>query len=319
MAAANKDVRLSFGLDEFILRMLNLTKNEKRMEHVVTETELHELIAATKALFMSQPVCIEIDAPVNICGDIHDLLRLFSKGGFPNESNYLFCGDYVDRGKQSLEVIALMMAYKLQLPDTFFMLRGNHESQKVCRVYGFFDEINRRYKAPSLFDEFCEMFEYMPLTAIVGDRILCMHGGISPELKSRQSLRQISRPSCPYKSSLVCDLLWADPDPLADGFKANCRGISYQFGASALNKILQDLDLCLICRAHQVVQDGYEFAFKKRCLTIFSAPHYCGQFSNNASFLCVNDQLLCSFVILKPSLKARVVCGPTPKGDMGSS
>uniref|UniRef100_A0A0N4Z8F2 Serine/threonine-protein phosphatase n=1 Tax=Parastrongyloides trichosuri TaxID=131310 RepID=A0A0N4Z8F2_PARTI len=314
------ETKLSFSLDNLILRLLSLAKNEKRLEQIVTEAEIKELIVASKEVFTKQPVCLEVDPPVVICGDIHgqypDLLRLFGNAGFPPERNYVFMGDYVDRGKQSLEVMIMMMAYKVLYPDSFFILRGNHECYKVNRMYGFYDEITRRYKSAQLFEDFSNLFDFMPLTAIVGDKILCMHGGLSPELKKREVLKNIPRPTCPYKSTIVCDLLWSDPDPNADGFTANARGISYLFGPNVVYKALQDLNIELVCRAHQVVQDGYEFFANKRLVTIFSAPHYCGQFSNNAAYMEVNEDLCCNFVILKPVIKLRVVAGPTPKGDL---
>ncbi|CEF64697.1 Serine/threonine-protein phosphatase PP1-beta catalytic subunit [Strongyloides ratti] len=314
------ETKLSFQLDKFVLRLLSLGKCEKRLENIITEGEIKELIQATKEVFNKQPICLEIEPPIIICGDIHgqypDLLRLFGHAGFPPEKNYLFLGDYVDRGKQSLEVIIMMMAYKVLYPDSFFILRGNHECYKVNRIYGFYEEINRRYKSPSLYDDFSNLFDFMPLTAIVGDKILCMHGGLSPELKKRDDLKNIPRPICPYKNSIVCDLLWSDPDSSASGFTANARGISYLFGTNVVLKTLEDLNLELICRAHQVVQDGYEFFANKRLVTIFSAPHYCGQFSNNAAYMEINEDLLCNFVILKPSIKMRIVAGPTPKGDL---
>lgn len=102
------------------------------------------LIVKFKDIISIQPVFLELEAPLAIVGDIHgqyyDLLRLFDYGGFPPKTNYLFLGDYVDRGKQSIETISLLMAYKIKYPENFFLLRGNHESEAINRLYGFYDE-----------------------------------------------------------------------------------------------------------------------------------------------------------------------------------
>jgi serine/threonine-protein phosphatase PP1 catalytic subunit len=130
---------------------------------------------------------LEIEAPLKICGDIHgqyhDLLRLFEICGFPPEANYLFLGDYVDRGKQSLETICLLLAYKIKFPENFFLLRGNHECASINRIYGFYDEIKRRYNI-KMWRRFTDVFNIFPVTALIDDKILCMHGGLSPELNS---------------------------------------------------------------------------------------------------------------------------------------
>merc|ERR1719487_85968 len=125
---------------------------------------------------------LEISAPVNVCGDTHgqysDLLRLFEVGGFPPQSNYLFLGDYVDRAKQSIEVITLVMCYKIKYPESFFMLRGNHECASLNRIYGFYDECKRCYSV-KLWKVFTEFFNYLPVAAIIEGRIFCVHGGLS--------------------------------------------------------------------------------------------------------------------------------------------
>ena len=110
----------------------------------MTEIEVRALCLKSREIFLSQPILLELEAPLKICGDIHgqytDLLRLFEYGGFPPEANYLFLGDYVDRGKQSLENICLLLAYKIKYPENFFLLRGNHECASINRIYGFYDE-----------------------------------------------------------------------------------------------------------------------------------------------------------------------------------
>lgn len=115
----------------------------------ITDDEIRGLCLKSMEVFLSQPNLLELETPLKICGDIHgqyyDLLRLFEFGGFPPESNYLFLGDYVDRGKHSLETICLLLAYKIKYPKTVFLLRGNHESASISYVYGFYDECKRRF------------------------------------------------------------------------------------------------------------------------------------------------------------------------------
>ena len=163
----------------------------------LTEHEITSLCRLAKDVFKSQPVLLEIKAPVKICGDIHgqysDLLTLFEYGGYPPESNYLFLGDYVDRGKQSLECICLLLAYKIKYPNNFFLLRGNHELASINRIYGFYDECKRRYSI-ALWKEFTACFDMLPISALIDGRILCMHGGISPDLQSIDQIKCIQRP-----------------------------------------------------------------------------------------------------------------------------
>lgn len=188
-------------------------------------------------------------------GDVHgqyyDLLRLFEYGEYPPDSNYLFLGDYVDRGKHNLETICLLLAYKIKYPENFFLLRGNHESAAINRVYGFYDECKRRFNI-KLWKVFTECFNCLPVAALIDDKILCMHGGLSPELKSIDQIRKLGRPADVPDSGLLCDLLWSDPSKDADGWRENERGVSYVFGPNIVKHFLRDHDLDLICRAHQV-------------------------------------------------------------------
>jgi len=255
---------------------------------------------------MSQSTLLELEAPIKICGDTHgqyyDLLRLFEYGGFPPESNYLFLGDYVDRGKQSLETICLLLAFKIKFPENFFLLRGNHECASINRIYGFYDECKRRYSI-KLWRTFTDTFNCLPVAAILDEKIFCIHGGLSPELQTMDQIRKIMRPTDVPDSGLICDLLWSDPEEGISGWGENDRGVSFTFGSDIAEKFLRKHDLDLICRAHQVVEDGYQFFAKRQLITIFSAPNYCGEFDNSGAMMSVDDTLMCSFQILKPAVK----------------
>jgi serine/threonine-protein phosphatase PP1 catalytic subunit len=268
------------------------------------EKSLRALCAAAISAFQLEETLLDLEAPVNICGDIHgqyhDLLRLFERGKSPPECNYLFLGDYVDRGQQSIESITLLFAYKIKYAENFFLLRGNHECSSITRIYGFYDECKRRYNV-NLWKEFCNVFDYMPPCALVESKIMCMHGGISPHLEALDEIRTIPRPQDVPHRGIMCDLLWADPDQEVMGWCPSERGVSYVFGADVVKEFVEKHDLDLICRAHQVMEDGYEFFANRRLVTVFSAPNYCGDFDNLGAFMVVKEDLTCKFEILNPA------------------
>jgi len=269
----------------------------------VSEGQLKALCTAVREVYLSQSALLELEAPLKICGDIHgqyhDLLRLFEYGGFPPESNYLFLGDYVDRGKQSLETITLMFAYKTKFPENFFTLRGNHECASITRIYGFYDECKRRYNI-KMWKQFCDVFNTFPVCGLVDEKIMCMHGGLSPEISNMDQVRRLVRPTDVPDTGIICDLLWADPDKDIAGWAENDRGVSFIFGPDVVTSFLQKMDMDLICRAHQVVEDGYEFFAKRQLITLFSAPNYCGEFDNAGAMMSIDETLMCSFKVLKP-------------------
>jgi len=269
----------------------------------VSEGQLKALCTATREVFLSQSALLELEAPLKICGDIHgqyhDLLRLFEYGGFPPESNYLFLGDYVDRGKQSLETITLMFAYKTKFPENFFLLRGNHECASITRIYGFYDECKRRYNI-KMWKQFCDVFNTFPVCGLIDEKIMCMHGGLSPEISNMDQVRRLVRPTDVPDTGIICDLLWADPDKDIAGWAENDRGVSFIFGPDVVTSFLQKMDMDLVCRAHQVVEDGYEFFAKRQLITLFSAPNYCGEFDNAGAMMSIDETLMCSFKVLKP-------------------
>ena len=197
-----------------------------------------------------------------LSGDVHgqyyDLLRIFEYGGFPPEANYLFLGDYIDRGKQSIETVCLLLCYKIKYPENFFLLRGNHECAQINRIYGFYDECKRRYSI-RLWRVFSDVFNCLPVSALIDEKIFCMHGGLSPELKNLDQIKNIMRPTDVPDTGLLCDLLWSDPERGVEAYGDNDRGVSFTFGENVVRKFNEKHDIDLICRAHQVVEDGYEF------------------------------------------------------------
>ena len=297
----NEEINIS--LDKLINKLLLAKEYKPNKEIDLKEEEIKWVIIKSYEIIKNQPVFIELDSPINICGDVHgqfyDLLRLFNYGGEPPKSNYLFLGDYVDRGKNSLETIVLLLCYKIKYPENFFMLRGNHESDNINKTYGFYDECKRRFNI-KLWKKFNDLFNIFPISAIIKDKILCMHGGLSPNLLNLDSLKKIVRPTEVPDNGLLCDLLWSDPGENIDTWGENERGVSYTFSKKIVEDFLDKFDLDLICRAHQVVENGYEFFADRQLVTIFSAPNYCGEFDNAGAMMLIDKNLMCAFKILKP-------------------
>jgi len=294
--------------DSVIQRLLAVRGSRPGKQVQLAESEVRGLCLRARQIILEQPILLELEAPIKICGDVHgqyyDLLRLFEYGGFPPSANYLFLGDYVDRGKQSLETICLLLAYKIKYPENFFLLRGNHECASINRIYGFYDECKRRYNI-KLWRSFTDLFNCFPVAARIDEKILCMHGGLSPDLQNLDQITTISRPTDVPEQGLLCDLLWSDPEKEVIGWDESARGVSFTFGDNVVAEFLEEHDLDLVCRAHQVVEDGYEFFASRQLVTLFSAPNYCGEFDNAGAMMSVDEDLMCSFQILKPTEKAR--------------
>ncbi|KAH9577161.1 Serine-threonine protein phosphatase [Trypanosoma melophagium] len=288
-------------VQSLIERLLTVKGSSMQRQILIREEDIRNVLNAVRDVFMSQPMLLEIKPPVRICGDTHgqyyDLLRIFEKCGFPPYSNYLFLGDYVDRGKHSVETITLLFCYKIVYPENFFLLRGNHECASINKMYGFFDDVKRRYNI-KLFKAFTDVFNTMPVCCVVGEKIICMHGGLSPDLTSLAAVNEIERPCDVPDKGILCDLLWADPEDEVKGFLESDRGVSYLFGEDIVGDFLDMVDMDLVVRAHQVMERGYGFFASRQLVTIFSAPNYCGEFDNDAAVMNIDEKLQCSFLII---------------------
>ena len=290
-------------VDPIIEKLLSVRGNKPGKQVDLKEDEIKFLIEKSSQIIKEQKMLVELEAPLHVCGDIHgqyyDLLRIFEHCGYPGDYNYLFLGDYVDRGKQSLETVCLLLCYKIKYPTKVTLLRGNHESSVTNRIYGFYDECKRRCNV-RIWRSFTDLFNFLPVAALIDEKILCMHGGLSPELKNLQNIENISRPTDIPDSGLLCDLLWSDPDKEVLEYDENDRGVSVIFGEKVVEDFNKKNDLDLIIRAHQVVDDGYEFFAKRQLITIFSAPNYCGEFDNSAGIMIIDESLTCSLKVLRP-------------------
>lgn len=292
------------GEDEQIRSMIQaITSNWKTAGSVITESLIQMIARRAREVIMSEPMLMRLQAPIHVCGDIHgqifDLVHVFETGGLPPTTNYLFLGDYVDRGKHGIECICLLLGLKILYPNNITVLRGNHESESVCRIYGFFDECKRRYNV-KVFKCLTDVFNCFPIAALIEDAALCMHGGLSPELKRFTQIENLQRPMAIPDSGLACDLVWSDPEEGSSGWCQSERGVSFTFGADIVKKMCDNLGIDVVLRAHQVVDNGYSFFAGRQLVTVFSASNYCGEFTNKGAMLMMDADCKCSFHVFKP-------------------
>ncbi|CAI2351056.1 unnamed protein product [Caenorhabditis sp. 36 PRJEB53466] len=358
---ASEDQKKVRGFANKIIAKLIFRWKHKNSMELFCAAELAELCMRARELIWSEPICLQVTAPICVMGDLHgqfdDLLGMFDLNGWPltetefrwfyekvrnadkqekksaqqstmkstmadptapppptpragagsdvemeedlGFKRYLFLGDYIDRGPYSIEVVVLLCALKLAYPDRIFMLRGNHESRSVNCHYGFYKEVTYRYDV-QLYEFFQNLFNVLPFCAVIENAIICMHGGISSHLTSLSQFAAFKRPLEVADVGVLADLTWADPDPSVVEYKPSPRGASSVFGPLALRKFLKKLNLRMVIRAHQVVEDGYEFFDDRRLVTIFSAPNYCGQNDNTAGIISIDKTLHISITVYRP-------------------
>lgn len=217
------------------------------------EKNLRMLCERIKEILIEENNVQPVRAPVTICGDIHgqfyDLLELFNKGGEIPDTSYIFMGDFVDRGYNSVETFELLMALKVKYPGHITLLRGNHESRQVTSVYGFYDEIIRKYGNSNPWKYCTEVFDYLGIAALVEGKLLCIHGGLSPDVKTVDQIRTISRcKEIPHEGPF-CDLMWSDPEDI-ETWAISPRGAGWLFGSKVTKEFNRINDFSLICRAH---------------------------------------------------------------------
>jgi serine/threonine-protein phosphatase 2B catalytic subunit len=286
---------------------LSFLREHFRREGRLTDKQALQILNSTKNMLSKEPNLLRIPAPITICGDVHgqyyDLLKLFEVGGNPADTRYLFLGDYVDRGYFSIECVLYLWAHKLWYPDTFFLLRGNHECRHLTDYFTFKLECQTKY-SDEIYEVAMECFDSLPLAAVVNDQFLCVHGGLSPELNTLKDIEEIDRFRETPTSGLMCDLLWSDPYEEFDSdtgpkFEHNhVRGCSYFYSYRAACSFLDKNNLLSVIRAHEAQANGYRMYRKSKStgfpalMTIFSAPNYIDVYNNKAAVLRYDKSVL---------------------------
>eukprot|EP01147_Barroeca_monosierra_P000596 gene595-3910_t len=274
------------------------------MDHFKDQKKLHpkyamKILLQTYDFLSSLPSLVDVSIPedgkITVCGDVHgqfyDVLNIFEINGIPSETNpYLFNGDFVDRGSFSVEVILTFFGFRLLYPNHFFLSRGNHETINMNQLYGFFGEVKAKY-TEEFSDLFTHVFNWLPLGHVIDKKILVVHGGLfSEDGVTLDQLREIKRDMQPPASGPMCDILWSDPQPL-QGRARSLRGVGVRFGPDITQRFLDDNDLKLLIRSHEMKEDGYEIAHDGKCITIFSAPNYCDSMGNKGAFITLRKDL----------------------------
>ncbi|KAG5358846.1 putative serine/threonine-protein phosphatase C22H10.04 [Yarrowia sp. C11] len=274
----------SLDLDECIERLYR--------KELLPEVVVESLCTKVKELLVKESNVVHIQAPVTVVGDIHgqfhDLIEIFRIGGYCPNTNYLFLGDYVDRGLFSVETITLLVCLKLRYPTRINLIRGNHESRGITQNYGFYTECVRKYDSGNVWMYFTDLFDYLTLSVVIDNSIFCVHGGLSPTIHSIDQIKVVDRfREIPHEGP-IADLVWSDPDEQRADFALSPRGAGYTFGIDVVKKFLEVNDMKHILRAHQLCQEGYQVLFDDRLSTVWSAPNYCYRCANLASVLEVN-------------------------------
>lgn len=241
---------------------------------------LVKICSQAQFILKFSPTVLHISSPIVVVGDLHgslgDLLRIIKTCGDPKNTQYLFLGDYVDRGDYSIEVMTLILAIFIKYPTRIHLLRGNHEFADVNGIYGFNKEIMNTYGDDwqPIFENFNFVFNYLPLAAIMDEDIFCVHGGLSKGLETVAQIAQIVKPIVDTSDPMIESILWSDPNQSVNGFVESHRGKGFLFGNKAINKFFENNNLKCMIRGHQCEANGVRSEFDSKVFTVFSSSSY---------------------------------------------
>jgi len=292
---------------DFVMAAIERFKDQK----LIHKRYVGRLLVTLKHYFETLPSLLQMATPdsgpdentaprITVCGDTHgqfyDVMNIFEINGYPSPTNpYLFNGDFVDRGSFSVEVILTYFLFKMAYPDSIYLLRGNHETRNMTKIYGFEGEVKHKYDA-KIYDLFLEVFGYIPLAAVINEKVFITHGGLSTEANvTLDDIKKIPRGCEPPESGLMSDLLWSDPQPF-NGRSPSKRGVGYSFGPDITEAFLKRNKLETLIRSHEVKEEGYLVEHGGKTITIFSAPNYCDSMGNKGAMIHIENDSKPKFV-----------------------
>lgn len=266
----------------------------------MAETDISNMCILLNEVLLEEPSCLSLnlDAKLFVVGDTHGhythLLQAMNELGHPPSANYLFLGNYVNRGDKSMETIVLLFAYKLLYPKSFHLLRGNHECDQLGRMYGFYAECTKRFSV-HLWNIIIDTFNYLPFAALIENTFFCSHSGISPSLlytgcTDPRSLQEylsvwIPRPTATETNLLATHLMWSAPSVGVEKWEANPAGLGYLFGPSIVDEFCGRFRILQLVRSNEMLPEGYEFFAQNKLITIFSVPDYLGIYKNSGAII----------------------------------
>eukprot|EP01104_Vermistella_antarctica_P001686 TRINITY_DN117_c0_g1_i1.p1 TRINITY_DN117_c0_g1~~TRINITY_DN117_c0_g1_i1.p1 ORF type:complete len:313 (+),score=58.04 TRINITY_DN117_c0_g1_i1:257-1195(+) len=275
----------TLNLDRLIAQLLKC--------ELLGEATVKEVCTRLKEMAIFEPNVQHVQAPVTIVGDLHgqffDVLEMFRVAGACPDTNFLFLGNYVDRGYYSVETISLLACLKLKYSERITLLRGNHESRRISQVYGFYGECMRKYGNPNVWRYFTEMFDFLAVAAVVDNSVYAVHGGLSGSCTTLDQIRVIDRFKEIPETGPLTDLVWSDPDANKDGFRDEHRSAGQGYGQDTVMEFLRKNGLKHVVRSRQLCMDGYQTLFNDILTTVWSAPNFCYRCGNVAAVMEVSE------------------------------
>lgn len=279
-----------------------------------------------RAKLRAEDNLLRLSGTITVVGDIHgqfyDLVKIIKLNGTPPSTKYLFLGNVIGGGGFNCETLLFLLAAKAKFPDHVFLLRGPNESLSVSSAFNLESECSLKY-SKQLYGLILQVFETLPLAAVVKDSFFCVHGGLSPDIEYIESICSLHRfRDVPVKGAM-CDLLWADPHWDAENpvsverspsdeyytpetnyynmkpdFSPNMkRGRSYVFNFASIKYFLTKNKILCIVRSHEVEDNGYKLyralpSTNYPCMiSVFSAPNYCDSFANMGAVVTIGNEV----------------------------